>query len=348
MVLAMFVATGLVIKPGAGRTDGPVRPVLHAGTVEPVGPADAEIAEKAAATVVLVRDDSGAAARAPVETVAATMAPPFERSAIEILRVRSATDLSAKFAELNYSVDAVRELGAEVPRISLASFPADLGELESIEERKALFFGSMLPLVLQVNESILRDRWQLLALRDRLDAGEILSGADLIWLTLLAQRYGLERIDIDELVLRVDIVPPSMALAQSAVESGWGTSRFAVEGNAVFGQITFAATGIVPLNRKPGETHLFAAFDALIDGTQSYVRNLNTHRAYAKFRQLRAEQRARGERLDGSRLLDGLLRYSELGQDYIDYVRGVIRANDLDQMDHARLAAPQTLIASSI
>lgn len=318
-------------------TDDPARPAPMAEAVETVDPVPAEV-EPAAA---VPQSTDGATAQAAVMM---RIEPPVDKGSDLILQVGSAADLAAKFDALDYTFEAVREANVLVPRVFLASFPADLDEVESVEDRKHLFLNTMLPLILQVNEEVMHDRWRLLALRDRTGAGDALSGDELAWLTQLAERYRMDEVDLDGLLMRVDAVPPSMALAQSAVESGWGTSRFAIEGNAVFGQITFGDTGIVPHNRKPGETYMFAAFDRLLDGVRSYVHNLNTHAAYRDFRRMRATQREQGERLSGSKLLGGLLRYSELGQAYVDYVRGVIRTNDLHLIDRARLAVPGTTV----
>lgn len=335
VLAASAVVVAALAAPAAElRTDDPARPAPQAEAVEPVDP-----------VLPPTKPVSPAARPVHLGLARAEAAPPIDKRSGLILQVGNAADLAAKFAALDYTFDAVRDAKAVVPRVFLAAFPGDMKTLPSVDQRKALFFKTMLPLVLQVNEAVLHDRWRLLNLRDRLNTGDPLTEAERRWLAELAAAYRLDGDQLDELVLRVDAVPPSMALAQAAVESGWGTSRFAVEGNAVFGQITFADDGIVPENRRPGETHLFAAFDRLIDGVQSYVRNLNTHRAYADFRRRRADQRERGERLDGAALLDGLLRYSELGQNYVDYVRGVIRANDLERIDRARLAVPGSRLA---
>jgi Bax protein len=201
-----------------------------------------------------------------------------------------------------------------------------------------MFIETALPLILHVNEMIARDRARLVSLRARMANGETISDADQAWLRTEADAYGLDHVDMDELMLRVDVIPPSLALAQSAEESGWGTSRFAQEGNALFGQRIWTDNGgLVPNERGDGDRYRVAAFDRLIDGVVSYARNLNSHPAYDAFRRARAAQRHGRGTLDGFTLAGSLARYSERGARYIRAVRTIIRSNALDSFDHARL-----------
>ena len=151
--------------------------------------------------------------------------------------------------------------------------------------------------------------------------------------------YGLDSLDFDALLKRVDIVPPSLAIAQAAEESGWGTSRFAREGNALFGQRAYKASkkGIVPKERPDGTNFRVRAFDHLIDGVKAYVHNLNSHFAYEDFRDLRATLRAETGHIDGYALAGSLLRYSERGEDYINTIRVIMRVNSLQVFDSAKL-----------
>jgi Bax protein len=142
------------------------------------------------------------------------------------------------------------------------------------------------------------------------------------------------------LLHRVDILPPSLVLAQAATESGWGTSRFAREGNNLFGQRTYRpGNGIVPANRPDGETHEVKRFGTLFESVRSYMRNLNTHLAYRELRDLRAQLRRSGRPLSGALLADGLNAYSTRSSDYITDVRAIIRANDLSRANQAFLRA---------
>jgi Bax protein len=252
-----------------------------------------------------------------------------------VLVAGSADALVAALGDAGVSYSAARDAGVPVPRVRVAALPDDLDALDSVRQRKAAFFNTVLPIILQVNEAILADRARLADLRARLEAGATPSDAELDWLDALAAEYEVDDGDMHDLTVRVDVIPPSMALAMAALESGWGTSRIARRGNALFGQITTAADGM------PSATgHVYARFDTLYESVASYARNLNTHPAYRRFRALRADQRAAGQPLDGHALMDGLEHYSELGRDYIVYVRRMMRDDALHRIDDARLAAP--------
>jgi len=233
------------------------------------------------------------------------------------------------FAELSYDLNAVLQGHGEVPRISLASLPGDFVRIRETNQRKA-----------QVNEQILHDRQRLRDLSAQITAGDKLQAVDRFWLAVMAERYGTRRGDVAALLKRHDVVPPSLALAQAATESAWGTSRFVREGNALFGQWTFAEShdGIVPNGRASGKTHRIRAFDSLYDSVASYVTNLNKHRAYKEYRAMRADMRAKGQTMDGMRLASTLHRYSERGAAYVDELYAIIGGNDLGLLDGARLS----------
>jgi Bax protein len=248
--------------------------------------------------------------------------------------------LSDTFNSLDYDLNAVISGDGEVPRLFLASFPEDFRKIRQAKKRKALFFLTVLPLILQVNEEILADRRRLWDLRYRTRTGLHLEAADWLWLIVMSERYGVGEGDIDALLRRVDIIPTSLALAQAAEESGWGTSRFAREGNAIFGQWTFARDGnLVPRRRDNGKFHNIRAFETLLDGAKTYAKNLNTHRAYRGFRELRAGMRNAGRPVEGAVLAGTLSRYSERGPAYIETILSIITANGLGTLDDARLRA---------
>lgn len=250
------------------------------------------------------------------------------------------THLSPDVDVLAYDLNAVLQGHGEVPRITLASLPGDLARIRETDQRKAVFFKSVLPLVLQVNEQILNDRQRLWELGAVMKTGAPLDAVDRLWLAVMAERYGTRRGDIDALLERHDVVPPSLAIAQAATESAWGTSRFVKEGNAMFGEWTFAAKhdGIVPNGRAEGKTHRVRAFDSLYDSVASYVTNLNKHRAYKEFRAMRADMRVKGQPVSGMRLASTLHRYSERGAAYVAELHAIIGGNDLDMLDGARLS----------
>ncbi len=246
--------------------------------------------------------------------------------------------LSVTFQQLGYDLEQVRTGETGVPRLFLTSLPGDLKDIRESRVRKTLFFKTVLPLVLRVNEEILRERRRLWKLHFRLSLDRKLGPGDRLWLMVMTERYGVERGDVASLLKRVDIVPPSLALAQAAEESGWGTSRFVREGNAVFGQWTFSKTGnLVPARRDKDKFHNIKAFSSLLDSVRAYTRNLNTHGAYRLLRRARYGLRLRGAPLDGLLLVKNLKNYSQRGQEYVGTIRALIESNKLHRLDDARL-----------
>ena len=214
-----------------------------------------------------------------------------------------------------------------------APMPADT------HARKQLFLATILPLVLRVNEDIRADRARLRRLHALALNGHRPILGDAAWLRQLASRYDIEISDFSALLRRVDAVPPSIALAQAATESGWGSSRFAQQGNALFGQRTWAAGGgLVPTDRAVEQTYEVQRFDDLEAGIRAYVHNLNRHPAYADFRARRAADKPRPDPLT---LAATLSAYSELGADYVALLHQVIQENDLGALDTARLHRPK-------
>lgn len=251
------------------------------------------------------------------------------------LQVVSALDLDRKLAELDYSLSDIRRGAAHVPRLQLANLPPDLAQINSANQRKLLFIKSILPLVLRANELILADRRKLLVFAQ---ADRPLTREDDEWIAALADRYDVDRSDMDGLVRRVDVAPPSLAIAQAAEESGWGTSRFAVEANAVFGQWTFRkGSGVVPERRDEGKRHEVRSFEGLRQSVSAYAHNLNIHWAYKEFRQVRHELRTATKAVTGQALVGTLHKYSERGPKYIKTILTIMRVNGLADFDGARL-----------
>ncbi|WP_085881788.1 glucosaminidase domain-containing protein [Oceanibacterium hippocampi] len=229
--------------------------------------------------------------------------------------------------------------GAAVPRIFIDTLPDDLPEVEAGSLRKAAFIKILLPILLDINEQVLADRELLLYLAARHRAGVALDRGERRWLEHLAAEYGVGPRDFDALIARVDVVPPSLALAQGAEESGWGTSRFARHGNAVYGQRTWQkGAGMVPVRRDADASHEVRTFGSLQDSVYRYVLNLNTHPAYEEFREERARVRAESEAVTGGVLAATLLSYSERGEDYVATLEKIIDGNRLEDFDDARLA----------
>lgn len=249
-----------------------------------------------------------------------------------------AVRLASTFDDLGYRLEAVRRGEAVVPRLFLARLPRDMDSLPSVDARKRLFIRALLPLVLAANETIWAKRQRLLDLVARARGGAPIDWAERAWLADLTAEFGVAAGDYDTLVRRVDVVPPALALAQAAAESGWGTSRFAHRGNAVFGQRTWReGAGLVPERREADLRHEVKRFDGLAEGVRAYLNNLNRHPAYAAFRARRAEMRGQGADLDGAALAGSLERYAEAGSEYIETLRRIMRVNRLGALDDARL-----------
>lgn len=218
----------------------------------------------------------------------------------------------------------------------------DFANILDVEEKKQLFFDFVEPFVRSVNEGIAQQRQRLLDIRDSLDNGRNISGSDQRFLSTLAEKYELETDDLTSddflsvLLRRVDEIPPSLALAQAANESAWGTSRFAQDGNNLFGQWCYTdGCGIVPSRRREGDIHEVRSFDSVKDSVQAYIHNLNTFPSYQMLRRIRQQLRQQGRPLDGVALADGLESYSERGLDYIEELQIIIYTNNLLARDRA-------------
>jgi len=263
---------------------------------------------------------------------------------------RNYKDVLALFDRLGYTSKAWQAGIREIPRVYLADVPDTWRERSakelSVADKKRIFFRLIAPIVLRINELILEDRVRAKELTERLAHGQSVTPDDRAWLTELAVKYKVlestsRRLDSDafiELLMRVDVVPPSLALAQAASESGWGTSRFAAQGNSLFGQWTWGK-GLKPAEQRTSEfgDQRIAAFDSTAQAAYSYALNLNTERAYRDLRLKRAALRRKSLRISGTVLAETLLNYSERGQAYVDDLKALIRENRLDDADNAYL-----------
>jgi Bax protein len=251
--------------------------------------------------------------------------------------------------DLDYRLVEAETAGAAVPRLLLQRLPDGMAVLDEQGSRKLTFLRALLPLVLAANERVAQDRAYLLDLSAGLEPGTEPDAGDRRRLKSLAQAYRVGAPAdipaialIERLLPRVDIVPPSLALAQAAVESAWGTSRFAREGNALFGQSSWSEDGMAPLGHEVAPYRI-AAFATLADCVAAYVANLNSHPAYDGFRRLRAAQRQAGQTPDGRALAATLHAYAETGERYIRTLRAVIDDNDLGRFDRAILDDGRTV-----
>jgi Bax protein len=292
-----------------------------------------DTAAAAAVQMPLPKPNAKSAAKSEAKRFAKPIAKPVHAGP-----TASVAALDAHFERIDYDLASVRAAQDQVPRLYLDKLPEDIADEPSVAMRKRVFIKSILPVVLRVNEDILAARKKLKKVRATLDSGMSLTEDQRSWLYQIAERYQTDPYDWPELMARVDIVPPSLAIAQAAEESGWGTSRFAREGNALFGQYTYKATnGMLPEERANGRRHLIRAYSSLVDGVRSYMHNLNYHRAYSEFRAARKWLRNHDELIDGHTLAGELIRYSERGADYVKTLRRIIRANRLAPLDRARL-----------
>jgi uncharacterized FlgJ-related protein len=263
---------------------------------------------------------------------------------------RNYKDVLALFDRLGYTQKAWQSGIREIPRVYLEDVPDTWRERSekglSVGDKKRLFFRFIAPIVLRINELILEDRGRAKNLTTRLAQGQSVTPEDQAWLSALAVKYKVlestsERLDSDnfaELLMRVDVVPPSLALAQAASESGWGTSRFAAQGNSLFGQWTWGK-GLKPTEQRASQLgdYRIAAFDSTAQAAYAYALNLNTGRAYRDLRLKRADLRRKNLRISGAVLAETLLNYSERGQAYVDELEAFIRQNRLDDADDAYL-----------
>ncbi|WP_126465188.1 glucosaminidase domain-containing protein [Candidatus Terasakiella magnetica] len=256
-------------------------------------------------------------------------------------------DLNQAFEKIGYELDPVLDGSSNVPRLFVSSLPVDLAKIKQTDERKSVFFRTLLPLVLKINEEIVEQRTKVWRLRHRITMNLSLRGEDVVWLSGMFKRYNVKLGQYDHLLQKMDVVPPSLALAQAAEESGWGTSRFAREGNALFGQWTFNPKdkGIVPEGRETGKTHRIRAFDSLSDSLKAYVHNLNTHKAYQGLRKKRAFMRNVKQDLNGYSLAGTLDKYSERGEHYVSSLQSIMDKNKLQRFDKTTLVegAPEEL-----
>jgi Bax protein len=238
------------------------------------------------------------------------------------------------FEKSGYNLEKVRE-GEPVANFFLAKFPEGISELDNIEQRKRIFIQILLPIVLSENEKIIADRRKLTAIMNRKSFKQ-----DADWLNDKFQQYKVKNSSVKELLVKMDIIPPSLAIAQAAYESGWGTSRFAIEGNALFGQWGWKENrGMVPENRGEDERHEVSKFNQIRYAVSAYKNNLNTHPFYEEFRIERAKQRS--GRLSGSisgiKLIKHVHKYSIKGDDYVLGLKKIIEQNSLQDFDKANL-----------
>jgi Bax protein len=244
----------------------------------------------------------------------------------------SASTLEQLFKDTNYNLEDVRKTKLVKP-ISLSLLPQEIKKIENTKARKKLFIQIILPLVLKENNNIRLDRKKLFNIINKSNN----TTREKKWLKRKFKQYGVQKNDLSALKVRMDEIPVSIAIAQAAKETGWGVSRFAQEGNALFGQWTWSGEGIKPAAAEVDSSHKVMRFKVLQASVKAYHRNLNTHSSYREFRSVRAQSRDEGKALDSLILSEYLDKYAETGKEYVKILQQIIKQNRLTDFDDAKL-----------
>jgi len=236
------------------------------------------------------------------------------------------------FNDLGYDLKGVRA-GQKVKPIYLTKLPKDIKTLGDTKTKRELFIKIVLPLILDENNKIAEDRKKLFKVLGK----NFNTAGERVWLKRRFKEYKIEDKDFSKLKMRMDIIPVSIAIAQAANESGWGTSRFALEGNALFGQWTWSKKGISPKNKDSNQSHKILQFQILKASVRAYKNNLNTHNAYKEFREVRAQLRQEGKKIIGLDLTKYIKNYAAIGEKYVAIINDIIEKNSLTDFDKANL-----------
>ena len=256
----------------------------------------------------------------------------FDEMPTDTVRL-SASTVKELFKDTEYDLNEIRKSKLVKP-IKLSLLPEEIRKIESTKEKKKLFLEIILPLVLEENNRIKLDRIKLFRVLNKKNN----SNSETRWLNSKFKQYGVVNKDLSTLKIRMDEIPVSLALAQAAKETGWGTSRFAIEGNALFGQWTFSGEGIKPAGADSSDgSHKVMKFKVLKASVRAYQRNLNTHNSYREFRKARALMRDRDQKLDSLDLADYLDKYAATGIEYTKIIKKIIEQNSLQDFDKVKL-----------
>ena len=257
----------------------------------------------------------------------------LEENNSEINLVRYTTsEIDYVFKQVNYNLKDARTTKLVKP-VDIGLLPNDIKNVGSTKKRKEIFIKIVLPLILKENNKIRIDRNRLFVILNKNSNTDI----EKKWLEKKYKQYGVKKKDLSTLKIRMDEIPVSLAIAQAAKETGWGTSRFAQKGNALFGQWTWSGEGLKPKDAKEGEDHKVMKFHSLQLSVRAYLRNLNTHSSYKNLRKARTELRNKEKPLDSLILSKHLDKYAENGGQYIEVLQKIIKQNNLKDFDEARL-----------
>ena len=244
----------------------------------------------------------------------------------------SASTIKQLFEDTDYNLKDVRKKKLVKP-VALTLLPQEIKMIENTKKRKEFFIQIVLPLIIKENNNIRLDRKTLFSIINKSNNTK----AEKQWLEKKYKQYGVSSGDLSTLKIRMDEIPVSLAIAQAAKETGWGTSRFAQEGNALFGQWTWSGEGLKPKDADEGKGHKVMKFNVLQASVRAYQRNLNTHRTYREFRKARAELRDLNKPLDSMQLSKYLNKYAETGNQYVEVLQKIIEQNNLKDFDDAKL-----------
>ena len=255
----------------------------------------------------------------------------------------SASTIKQLFEDTDYKLEDVRKTKLVKP-VALTLLPNEIKMIENTKQRKEFFIQIVLPLILKENNNIKLDRKRLFSIINKSNNTDL----EKKWLDKKYKQYGIPSKDLSTLKIRMDEVPVSLALAQAAKETGWGTSRFAQEGNALFGQWTWSGEGLKPKDAEKNEGHKVMKFNVLQASVRAYQRNLNTHSSYKEFRKERAKLRDKGMPLNSIILSKFLNEYAETGNQYVEVLQKIIKQNNLEDFDDAKLLPSSIKLESLI
>ena len=255
----------------------------------------------------------------------------------------NASTIKQLFDDTNYSLEDVRKTKLVKP-VALTLLPNEIKMIDDTKKRKDFFIQIVLPLILKENNNIKMDRKRLFKIINKSNNTNL----EKKWLEKKYKQYGIPSKDLSILKIRMDEVPVSLALAQAAKETGWGTSRFAQEGNALFGQWTWSGEGLKPKDADKNEGHKVMKFNVLQASVRAYQRNLNTHSSYKEFRKERAKLRDKGLPLNSIILSKFLNEYAETGNQYVEVLQKIIKQNNLEDFDDAKLLPSSIKLESLI
>tara|TARA_B100001093_G_scaffold424306_1_gene417440 strand:- start:902 stop:1978 length:1077 start_codon:yes stop_codon:yes gene_type:complete len=268
----------------------------------------------------------------------------FSLNDLETDTVRlDASTIKQLFEDTDYTLDDVRKKKLVKP-VALTLLPNEIKMIESTKKRKEFFIQIVLPLILKENNNIRLDRKRLFGIINKSNNTDL----EKKWLNKKYKQYGVTSKDLTILKIRMDEIPVSLALAQAAKETGWGTSRFAQEGNALFGQWTWSGEGLKPKEADKNEGHKVMKFNVLQASVRAYQRNINTHSTYKDFRKERAKLRDLGVPLDSIILSQHLDKYAETGNQYVEVLQKIINQNNLKDFDDVKLLPSSVELESLI